>query len=189
MKSFRNTLPKILFAALITLLGASCSDDCSENQNALPLAGFYSSTGAEVSVDSLRVVGLGAPGDSVLYAGSGAITQLYLPFRVTSDTTTYLFGALPRMVLDTVTDEMISLPVPPPDTVTFIYSRTPVFVSEECGVSYRFDIRKIRCRGLMIDSVTCPMGYIDNVNAQNLRIYFSPALFPEEPDQPVNPEQ
>lgn len=174
MKSFPKTLPKILAAVLIVLLGASCSDDCSENQNALPLAGFYSSTGEEVSVDSLRVVGLGAPGDSVLYSGSGAITQLYLPFRVTSDTTTYLFGSLPRTKLD---------------TVTFIYSRTPVFVSEECGVSYRFDIREIRCHGLMIDSVTCPLGYIDNVNAQNLRIYFSPALFPEEPDQPVNPEK
>ena len=88
------------------------------------------------------------------------MSQIYLPFRIDSDTTTYVFT---RLV------EGFSLE----SEVRFIYSRTPQFVNVECGVSYLFDIRKIECRGNLIDSVTCPNGFIDNTNAENLNIYFA----------------
>lgn len=151
----------LLMAAALPL--TSCSDECTENRNALPLAGFYSSANpAEtLSVDSLDVRGVGVPGDSTLFDGERSVSQLYLPFRIDSDSTAYTFRIRKADASST------------PDTVTFIYDRVPHFVSEECGVSYRFDIRSIECRGELIDSVTCPQGYIDNANRQNLNIYFS----------------
>jgi hypothetical protein len=153
---------KRLLYGILTITGlaiAGCSGDCLDNKNALPYAGFYSSEDptATVSVDSLRVYGIGAPGDSVLYDGSGS-TSLYLPFRIDSDTTSYVF--------EPTNIEGVS------DTVRFIYDRIPRLVSEECGVSYIFRIRNIYCSRQLIDSVTCPNGEITNANSENLRIYF-----------------
>lgn len=156
----RRAIPILWLAALVGV--ASCSETCNENRNALPLAGLYASgdNSQRISLDSLRVVGVGVPGDSALYDGNTRIEQLYLPFRIDSDTTCYVFSDS-------------HLYGGARDTVTFVYSRTPRFVSEECGVSYLFDIRRITSQGVLIDSVTCPEGFIDNVNSENLRIYFA----------------
>lgn len=145
----------------LLVVTAACSDTCTENKNALPLAGFYrSGDNEQVSVDSLLITGIGAPGDSALSEASTAKSQIYLPFRIDGDTTRYIFtDARPSRMVD--------------DTVTFIYSRIPRFVNVECGVSYIFDIRDIRFTGTLIDSITCPNGFIDNTNAENLKIYFA----------------
>jgi len=132
-----------------------------ENKNALPLAGFYASGSTDkITLDSLEVIGVGKPEDSALLAGGSRIDRLYIPFRIDSDTTRYVFC-----------DAHLS--GGGCDTVTFVYSRTPRFVNVECGVSYIFGIRKIMCQGVLIDSVTCPAGFIDNSNSENLRIYFA----------------
>lgn len=150
-------------SAIIGLTIAGCSGDCLNNKNALPYAGFYSSeeTPATVSVDSLRVYGIGAPGDSVLYDGSN-ISSLYLPFRIDSDTTTYIF--------EPTTEAAQRAGIT--DTVRFVYDRIPRLVSEECGVSYIFRMKEIYCSKQLIDSVTCPKGEITNENIENLHIYF-----------------
>lgn len=163
-KARRMVMP----ACLGALAAASgCTDTCSENKNALPLAGFYAAGGTDrIDIDSLEVTGIGAPGDSALSSASETKSQLYLPFRIDSDTTRYVFrdaaGGVQRR-----------------DTVTFVYTRTPRFVNVECGVSYLFDIHDITCQGVLIDSVTCPNGFIDNTNTENLHIYFATAS--EEP--------
>lgn len=157
----------ILFIAFVIAIGVvSCSDTCLENKNALPLAGFYYEDNPQkITLDSLEIRGQGAPGDSVLSPASEVKNQVYLPFRIDSDTTVYIFNrSQDKRVLTS--------------TVTFIYSRTPRFVNAECGVSYIFDIKKIECRGSVIDSVTCPNGFIDNTNAENLKIYFSTLVVP-----------
>lgn len=139
---------------------AGCGSECYENQNALPLAEFYVNDTAQiqVAIDSVEVIGVGSPNDSVLWDG-GTTDKLYLPFRVTSDTTAYRFHRLNSGL---------------EDVVTFVYDRAPVFVSEACGVSYEYRIKDITWQGTMIDSVTCPGGVINNVNATNLYIYFRP---------------
>ncbi len=143
------------------LMAASCSDTCTENKNALPFAGFYRIGSSEqVSVDSLLITGIGAPGDSVLSPESASKSSVYLPFKIDSDTTRYIFTDARR-------SRMVD------DTVTFVYSRTPRFANVECGVSYIFDIRDILFTGTLIDSVSCPSGFIDNTNQENLKIYFS----------------
>lgn len=127
------------------------------------MAGFYYS-GSEstslVRIDSLEIVGVGIPNDSVLSPASESKSEIYLPFRIDSDTTSYVFIDAHR--LSGVRD-----------TVTFIYTRTPRVASIDCGVSYIFDMLSITSQGALIDSVTCPAGFIDNTGGQNLNIYFS----------------
>ncbi|MDE6338269.1 MAG: hypothetical protein K2K97_00595 [Muribaculaceae bacterium] len=146
-----------------TLTGCS-TDECMQNRNALPLAGFYSDAQdhAKINIDSVQVCGVGAPGDSVLFNGLSRISQLYLPFRLDSDTTRYLFRYLHK--------ELAAYDLK--DTVTFIYDRTPRFVSSACGVSYVFTIKEIRNTGMLIDSVACPAGEITNMATENLEIFF-----------------
>ncbi len=148
----------LAFPAALLLMMAGCASECYENQNALPLAEFRyveDSVARECAMDSLRVYGVGAPGDSTLWNG-GNVSELYLPFRVDHDTTQYVFEHLRLGVRD---------------TVTFLYERAPRLVSAECGVSYVFKIRSIASTGPFIDSVACPGGEITNVNRSNLLIY------------------
>lgn len=165
MKSAR-IIPILFLSLLLSTWGCS-SDECLQNRNALPLAGFYASSAEDagekkISVDSLEVFGIGAPGDSILYPGPKAISELYLPFRLDRDTTRYVFRYLHK--------EFARLNLT--DTVTFIYSRRPRFVSAACGVSYVFGMDSIRCSTNLIDSVTCPSGEITNMDVENLHIYF-----------------
>lgn len=147
---------------MLTGMAIGCSDTCNENRSALPTAGFYYS-GAEsdqnISLDSIEVIGVGVANDSVLSPASQAKNELCMPFRIDSDTTQYIFIDAHRLS---------GLR----DTVTFVYSRTPRIVSLECGVSYLFDIHSITSQGVLIDSVTCPVGFIDNSGRQNINIYF-----------------
>ena len=157
-----------LLAAATLLAAASCSSDCSENRNALPLAGFYVTDSAtrQISVSGLRVEGVGAPGDSLLFDGASAVSQLYLPCRIDSDETVYRFSAQGAASL--AGSEVSS-------TVTFRYSRRAKFVSRECGVSYVYTLEDVSCSGQLIDSVVPLTDEITNVNEENMRIYFSPS--------------
>ncbi len=169
-----------LTGRIVTMLGALCvllvstwgctTDECLQNKNALPLAGFYDTAESDrkVSVDSIEVRGVGVPGDSILFPGTAAASQLYLPFRLDADTTRYVFRYMQK--------RLAALDIR--DTVTFIYSRQPRFVSSACGVSYVFGIKGIKSTGIIIDSVTCPMHEINSMDTENLHIYLRVA--PEE---------
>ena len=168
ISSLRNlrVLPLFFLAVLVSILVDGCAtEECYENRNALPYAGFYGVLDGKmgsVSVDSMSVYGIGAPGDSILHEGKSAMSSLYLPFRIDCDTTVYVFRPISRiMSLYGVAD-----------TVTFIYDRTVRFVSSACGASYLYDIRKISNTGALIDSVVCPGMQITNANSENIRIYF-----------------
>lgn len=145
-----------------------CStDECLQNKTALPYAGFYSSGTEEhasqpIAIDSLQVTGYQSPGDSVLFDGKTAIRDLYLPFRIDHDTTTYLFRYMQK--------ELVAIDAV--DTIRFIYNRNARFVSSACGVSYVYEIKNIEHTTLFIDSVICPMHEINNMDIENLKIYF-----------------
>lgn len=156
-------LTATVFACILMTWGCS-TDECYQNKNALPLAGFYDSSvpDSKLAIDSVQVYGVGAPGDSILSPGTGQISSLYMPFRLDSDTTRYVFRYLQKNL------QQYDIR----DTVTFIYSRNPRFVSSACGASYVFDIDTIKVTGLLIDSVVCPGNAITNMATENLRIYF-----------------
>ena len=148
----------------IVALASCSSDECLENKNSLPLAGFYSSEEepTAISIDSISILGLGAPGDSVLHDSVRDLKESYLPFRIDQESTTYVIrylqGLLGRYRIA--------------DTITFNYNIKPMFVSSACGVVYDYEITSIATTHYVIDSVVCPTGVIDNANKENLKIYF-----------------
>lgn len=152
--------------AMVALIGvASCStDECFENKNSLPLAGFYSSaeTPRQISIDSISIYGIGAPGDSVLHDSVRGLKESYLPFRIDQGETKYviryLSGLLGRYRIA--------------DTITFRYDIQPWFVSTACGAVYYYNMDTIITTHHVIDSVVCPEGRITNASSENLRIYF-----------------
>ncbi|MBD5237241.1 MAG: hypothetical protein HDS62_06895 [Bacteroidales bacterium] len=159
-------LPVSLIFLLFIIIVEGCStDECYDNRNALPYAGFYGYMDGKmgsVSVDSMEVYGVNVPGDSILWEGKRSLSSLYLPFRIDSDTTTYVFHPISRIL------SMLGLT----DTVTFIYDREARFVSSACGASYLYKIKEIRHSGILIDSVVCPGMEITNANRENIQIYF-----------------
>ena len=159
-------------AVIATAVMASCGNsECFQNKNSLPLAGFYSSgeKPQQIALDSISILGLGAPGASVLQDSVRGLSQSYLPFRIDQESTTYeiryLFGDAGKLEIS--------------DVITFNYKIEPWFVSSACGVSYRYVMKSIETTHNFIDSVTCPGGVIDNADRENIRIYFR-ASTPEE---------
>lgn len=152
-----------VIAGLLTL--ASCAtSECYDNRNSLPRAGFYSSDSIPqaVSLDSVSIYGIGAPGDSVLHDSVRNLTETYLPFRIDQDRTQYVIKYLGGVA------GFFHLG----DTITFNYDIEPWFVSSACGVVYNYRIKSIETTHFAIDSVTCPLGVINNVDGENIRIYF-----------------
>lgn len=153
-------IPVIISLLGLASLTAACdSSDCTDNRNSLPLAGFLSSgeDPQSVTIDTLRIAGIGAPADSAMTLTNAS--QAYLPFNLEAHSTSFVlrYNAMPRALFD---------------TITFTYDPSPWFGSSKCGVIYRYKIQDIAHTTHMVDSVTCPGGLIDNTPGQNIFIYF-----------------
>lgn len=152
----------VLLPVLASLLWGCSTDGCLNNQNSLPLAGFYSSvTGDPVSVDSVDIGGVDAPGDSLLHSTGTAISEVYLPFRSSKNFTSFYF----HYTQQSISSEEFN------DTVSFTYSSEPYFASEECGAMYRFRIDKVEYTTHIIDSVAVTDSLITNVDLQRIKIF------------------
>lgn len=143
-------------------------NECYDNQNSLPLAGFYSSEEfpKAISLDSISILGVGAPGDSILQDSVRTISQVYLPFRIDQNSTTYEI----RYLAGEAGKYRIS------DYITFNYEILPMFVSSACGTVYYYKMTGIDYTQNFIDSVVCPTGEITNANIENLKIYMRVSL-------------
>lgn len=156
--------PAFIFGMVARMLAGCSTSECYDNQNSLPLAGFYSSSQVpqSISLDSISIIGVGAPGDSILKDSVRGLSQVYLPFRIDQGSTTYeiryLSGAAGWYGIY--------------DVITFNYDIVPWFVSAACGTIYDYKITSIETTHNFIDSVTCPTGEITNANIENLKIYF-----------------
>lgn len=159
-----SRIKAMIMASVLMLCAWSCAtDDCTDNRNALPLAGFYSSaTDQAVSVDSITIFGIGAPGDSLLLKNARNVNRVYLPLRIDNESTSFVIHYMQKE-LDNPRFN---------DTITFVYRTIRSFPSAACGASFRYEMEKINCTTHLIDSVTCPLGFIDNANVENIRIYF-----------------
>lgn len=153
----------VVIPGFLMTMGCSTSE-CYDNQNSLPLAGFYSSQEVPVpiSLDSISILGVNCPGDSILQDSVRTISQVYLPFRIDQPSTSYEI----RYLGGTAGLYRIS------DEITFDYDIIPMFTSTACGAVYYYKITNIDYTRNFIDSVTCPGGVITNANIENLRIYF-----------------
>lgn len=144
----------------------SCNTSgCTENQNSLPLAGFYidtDSTGVRaVTVDSLEVGGVGAPNDSLLVNAKKPVSIVYLPFRSSTDKSSFYFN----IVSSQSTTPVVT------DTVTFGYTSTPYFASEDCGAVFYYHIDRLSYTRHFIDSIAITDSLITNVDAERIRIF------------------
>lgn len=156
--------PSVILLLIFGMFLSCSNSECYDNKNSLPLAGFYTSQAKPlaISLDSISILGIGAPGDSILQDSVRSLSQVYLPFRIDQNSTTYEIRYLSGLFgLYRITDR-----------ITFNYDIIPMFVSTACGAVYYYKITSIDHTNNLIDSVICPTGEITNANVENLKIYF-----------------
>ena len=148
----------------ILLLAAGCNSvGCTDNQNSIPLAGFYSmSLGQSIRPDSIAIHGVGAPGDSLLLSPTASSAQVYLPLRSTRTETSFCIRYCQRAL------DFVELN----DTITFAYTSIPFFASEECGAMYHYRITRLTHTSHLIDSVGLSDSLVTNVERETVQIYF-----------------
>lgn len=180
MKSFFHIIAAALLA--VTLHTGCNSTGCTENQNSVPLAGFYSmSTGDGISVDSLAIGGVGAPNDSLLVGPSERASQVYLPLRSTETSTTFVIKYMQKALAQYGLE----------DHITFYYESSPWFASEECGAMYHYRITRVSHTSQLLDSVGISDSLITNIERETIGLYFrtSDPDDPDEPETPTDPEE
>lgn len=161
---------KILSLTLSTIIAiaalSSCgSSECFDNQSTLPLAGFYSmQTRTAITVDSLTVYGIGAPGDSIL-VDNGKGNSLYMPLPLSGNSTSFVFHYNQKRL------NYIELN----DTIAMSYDSSPQFVSNECGVIYKYKVKEFSYTKHLIDSVAIPTMEFNNKDIETIQIYFRTA--------------
>ena len=155
-------LPIVLVMAALYL--TACNDDsCYDNGSSLPLAAFYLGN-SQQTITGLTIMGIGAPGDSLL-ADSSALKEVYLPLRASVGTTRY---AISRWVgAGTPMAQQLH------DTLTLDYEPIAYFHSAECGAMYNFNLHDVRCTINGIDSVVVITPLVTNSRTPALRIYFT----------------
>lgn len=145
-------------------LASSCSNvGCTENQNSVPLAGFYSmQTGEAIAPDSLAVGGVDAPNDTLLLGPGSRVKSLYLPFRSTHQSTEFYIQYKQKEL------EFFGLA----DTLRFEYTAIPYFASEDCGAMYHYRVTAYDYTTYLIDSVAVTDSLITNIDRETIRIFF-----------------
>lgn len=153
----------VLFILLIVLGNTACNNkECFNNQSTLPLAGFYSMQNMKaVTVDSLTVYGIGVPGDSILL-DNGKASSLYMPMPLSGNSASFVFHYNSENL------NFIELN----DTLTIDYDSYPQFVSNECGVIYKYDIKDFSYTKHLIDSISMPTMEFNNIDIEVIKIYF-----------------
>lgn len=170
--------PMIMSVGMAVALAACHTGVCTDNQNSIPCAAFYSGqTGAAISVSDLSIGGIGAPHDSLLYTAGTTLSTVYLPLRAGSDVTSFRF----HFTYDDVTDEETGDTViddTHDDIITFHYASTPYFAGEDCGAMYHFYIDRVDFTTNYIERVVVDDPFVTNTDAKRISIYFRT----QEPD-------
>ncbi len=152
----------IILLTVLCIGTVSCSDDsCRENGSSLPLATFY--VGNTQQTVCLTIMGIGAPGDSLL-ADSTNLKEVYLPLRATVSTTSYRISRW--LNIGDLRAEI-------QDTISLDYQPIEYFHSIECGTMFNFDIKRVNCTRHAIDSVVLLTPVVTNSQVPALRIHFT----------------
>lgn len=155
---------KILISLCAVLVATSCSDDqCEGNQSVVPVAGLYNTVdGKAITIDSLTIYGIGAPGDSILQDNQ-KITTVKLPFRSTVGETKY--------VIQYNQKALAALNFR--DTITFIYDPIPYFHSNECGAFYKYRLKDIEYTTYLVDLVEAQTEeFINTKDYVGIKIFY-----------------
>ena len=148
---------------VLTLTLVACSNDsCYENGSSLPLATLHVGN-KQQSIPGLSIMGIGAPGDSLLISNS-TVDEVYLPLRANASQTRF---ALWRTVTIDTTHVVIR------DTLDIDYEAIAYFHSIECGAMYNFDIHRVNHTRHGIDSAVIVTQLVTNTITPALRIHFT----------------
>ncbi|MDE6556385.1 MAG: hypothetical protein K2K55_05420 [Duncaniella sp.] len=164
-KLFAILIVTSVAVAAIAGLGGCSVIGCTENQNSIPLAGFYSSTdGKGITIDSIAVGGVDAPDDSLLLRPNQRAGQVYLPLRSNKPSTAFYFKYRQKLLAEQDIEDVILID----------YESIPWFASEDCGAMYYYHITSLQYSRNIIDSVaiTVDDSIIRNIEREYLRIYF-----------------
>lgn len=157
------TIPALLLTlGAPAMLSTGCnSAGCTENQTSVPRAGFYSYTdGNAISIDSVQIGGVGAPGDSLLVA-RGSVKSVYLPLRPGREDTSFFIRYTNREAQGMA------------DTLTLSYTTVPYFASEDCGAMYRYRITAVAHTRWLLDSVAVLDSSVINVDREMIQLYYT----------------
>lgn len=164
----KHIVPDVWLAMVaIVLMGmaaVSCAGDgCTSGTSSVPRAGFYaSSTGDAISIDSLSVYGVDVPGDSMLLRCARSVHQTYMPLRISQGSTRYVLHYDQKAICDERNN----------DTITIAYDAKPLFVSDECGVIYVYDITDCKYTNHILESVELVYPHVSNYDVEALKLYF-----------------
>ena len=153
-----------LIVAFIAVLVAGCNSGCFENRTSIPKAAFYASNAPDraISVDSISVYGIGQKSGAMIVDCGMRVTSLSLPFRNDADTTQYVVQYdMKALVQRNVYD-----------TLTFVYTRYPHFISADCGVTFNYRIDHFQYTTHMLDSAALMVDEVTNVDQETLRLYY-----------------
>lgn len=152
-----------IIAFIIFTIGLnSCTNECYDNKNSIGIAGFYSmSSKSAISIDSLTVFGVGAPGDSMILKNAKAVKQVYLPMRMNTDQCQFVFHYEQKNISSPLLN----------DTLTLNYEAIPHFVSEACGAMYWYKIKDFSYTKHIVDSISIPSMMITNADVETINIF------------------
>ena len=162
MRSRLNILPIFALLLLVAAVSFSCNNDtCLQNQSSIPKAQLYSSTSQKaITVDSLTIFGIGAPGDSMLVKCNKVSTVL-LPLRPTTNITQFVIHYDQKILSDPSMN----------DTITFDCTPEMFYDSRECGAFYRFAVNKVTHTRHFIDSIAVLVPVFNNTTLETVKIF------------------
>ena len=153
----------VAWSAILFMMAACNSTGCLDNRSSIPYAGFYSyNTLQAITIDSVEIGGIGAPNDSLLMESKDRYSNLYLPFRFEQDNTAFFI----RYVSKALNYPWLI------DTIRFDYKAIPMFVSEECGAMYLYEVTRMTYTTHLIDSIALTDSLITNVDIERIKIFF-----------------
>ena len=173
MASLTRKISCLAGAAAAMLLWQGCnSEGCTDNHSALPLMGFYSAVTEEaITLDSIAVGGVGAPGDSLLVSPGNATGQVYLPFRSDAASTSFFIHY-------DYPGQGIASPALN-DTLTFTYTSEPFFASEECGAMFRYRVTKVEHTRHILEYIEITDSLVTNVERERFKLYLRTTTEPQ----------
>ena len=153
----------LLVVAVMTLV-VGCDNGCFENRTSIPKAALYASNMPDktISVDSISVYGVGQKSGAMIVNCGKRVTSFSLPFRNDADTTEFVI----RYDMKALAQSGVC------DTLTFIYTRYPHFISADCGVTFNYQIDDFRYTTYMLDSAAVMVDEVTNIDEETLRLYY-----------------
>lgn len=158
-----QTLLALVTVVTLTLSGCS-NNGCTDNRSSLLMCGFYSNATkpASISLDSIKIGGVGAPNDSLLVGIDDRTSSLYLPLRSRDNVTSFYIHYCQKGLNYPWFN----------DTITLNYTSESYFTSQECGVIYRYHVKKLSYTRHLVDSIALLDSLINNVDIERMKIMF-----------------